>query len=425
MRVAHAPRQRFWSGGWSYAGAPRGMVRAPMTRNSPPFALTVAVGLIAASGCGGTVVGSGVAAGTSNPCTGGNALPTGVLATGQHMPSGLVVDCANVYWINLGTPPAPTGGKSSNPYTDGQVMKCAIAGCDNNPTVLASGRLHGLMLGPMPIALDATSVYWDDITPLSGDPTFVGHLFKCSISSCNDTPTVLAPGFAYALSVDGSSAYWTTYDQTQIMGCPVGGCASPSLLASLPSNEFPAGIAVDGTNIYWAIQLGGVMKCAINGCSSSLTSLVAGLRDPTPGITPPGGGPASAVSELGPIALDDTNVYVVDTYGSGLGRILKCAKSGCNNSPTTLASGLSGATGVAVDANNVYWTEAGDSVVAGQMLAGAGRVAKCAVSGCNDSPTVIAANQDGPTGIAVDATHVYWATYGGNATDGKISVAAK
>jgi hypothetical protein len=167
------------------------------------------------------------------------------------------------------------------------------------------------------------------------------------------------------------------------------------------------------------------MKCAINGCSSSVTSLVAGLRDPTPGITPPGGGPASAVSELGQIALDDASVYVVDTYGSGLGRILKCAKNGCNNSPTTLASGLSGATGIAVDADNVYWTEEGDSVVAGQTVPGAGRVAKCSIGGCNNTPTVIAANQDGPTGIALDAMRVYWATQGGNATDGKISVAAK
>jgi hypothetical protein len=58
-------------------------------------------------------------------------------------------------------------------------------------------------------------------------------------------------------------------------------------------------------------------------------------------------------------------------------------------------------------------------------VTGAGRVAKCAVGGCNDNPTVIASNQDGPTGIAVDAMHVYWATSGASTTDGKITVAAK
>ena len=83
--------------------------------------------------------------------------------------------------------------------------------------------------------------------------------------------------------------------------------------------------------------------------------------------------------------------------------------------------GLSGAIGIAVDAGNAYWTETGDSVVAGRTVAGAGRVAKCATGGCNDSPTVIAAQQDGPTEIAVDAAHVYWAAYGIGAMDGTLA----
>ena len=395
-----------------------------MTMNFGVFAFTVAASLTGGSGCGGTPVGSGASPDASSVCTGGNSVSAGVLATGQHMPSGLAVDCANVYWINMGTPPPPTGEKPAGPYTDGQVMKCAIAGCDNHPTALASGRQQGLTHGtPLPIALGATSVYWNDTTPLSSDPAGSAHLFKCSLGGCNNAPEMLAPGFAYALSVDGSSAYWTTYDTSQIATCPIGGCASPTASTSpaLP----PTGIAVDAASIYWAVELGGLMKCAIHECSRSVTTLVTGLRVGPPITDPSGMTYSGAVSLLRQIALDDANVYIVDSYGSGLGRILKCAKNGCNNSPTTLASGLSGAVGIAVDADNVYWTEAGDNIVAGQMVAGTGRVAKCAIGGCNDSPTVIAANQAGPTGIAVDAMHVYWATYGGSATDGKITVAAK
>ena len=398
--------------------------RTAKTMNCRLSALTIAVGLSGGLGCVGSTVGGGPSP-DAGVGAGGKGVATGVLATGQHMPSSLAVDGTNVYWVNLGTAPSPTGGKEAEPYTDGQVMKCAISGCDGHPTVLASGRHQAPSGSIAPFALGANGVYWNDVTPLSSDPTGYAHLFSCPLGGCTNAPTVLATGFAYALSVDRSSVYWTTYYNTQIMACSLEGCANPTTLASLASNEPPTGIAVDAANIYWAVELGGLMKCAIRGCSSSVTTLVTDSRDGPPITDPSGTTLPGAVSQLRQIALDDANVYIVDSYGTGLGRILKCAKNGCNNSPTTLASGLSGAIGIAVDADNVYWTETGDSANSGPTPAGAGRVAKCATGGCNDSPTVIAAHQDSPTGIAVDTAHVYWAAYGIGATDGTISVAEK
>ncbi len=390
--------------------------------------VAVAIGSLGWSGCGEVGARSGSAGADTGPADGdaqGGPAAMGVLATGQHSPSGLAVDETNVYWINVGDLPPNPGGKPTGPYTGGQVMKCAIGGCDNNPTTLASGRQQGLSLGsPLPIALDAINVYWNDWTPLAGDPSLT-HLFKCAIGGCDNAPTAVAPGLAFALAVDGGSAYWTDPYESQITTCSTDGCASPTALTLLPSNALPTGIAVDATSLYWTLQLGGITKCAVDGCSPSLTTLATGLTDPNPGITPPGGGTATAVSILGQIAVDDTNVYVVDRNAFGLGRILKCAKNGCNGSPTTLASGLSGAVGIAADGNAVYWTEAGDGDVAAESGAGPGRVAKCAIAGCGNSPAVIAANQNAPGGIAVDATHVYWTTGGISATDGTINMAMK
>jgi hypothetical protein len=88
------------------------------------------------------------------------------------------------------------------------------------------------------------------------------------------------------------------------------------------------------------------------------------------------------------MAVDTTNVY-----WSG---VMKCAVGGCNQTPTRI-SGTGGGFGLAIDAANVYWTDGGTS----------GSVYKCALAGCT-TPTALATAQGVPLGIAVDATSVYW-----------------
>jgi hypothetical protein len=78
--------------------------------------------------------------------------------------------------------------------------------------------------------------------------------------------------------------------------------------------------------------------------------------------------------------------------------------------PIALASNLSSPTQVAVDDANVYWTNYG-----------AGTVVRCAVAGCNGTPTPLAQMQGGAFAIALDAAHVYW----GNQTGGQIMGLAK
>jgi hypothetical protein len=96
------------------------------------------------------------------------------------------------------------------------------------------------------------------------------------------------------------------------------------------------------------------------------------------------------------VAVDAQNVYFTD---SGDGTVRKCAVSGCAQA-TALASGLAEPLGIAIDATTVYWTNHGD-----------GTVMSCAIAGCSQ-PSVLASGQDGPYGIAVDATAVYWTNRG-------------
>jgi hypothetical protein len=63
--------------------------------------------------------------------------------------------------------------------------------------------------GPTTIAVDATDVYWSTRDSGAGD----AKIMKCAISGCNGQPTVVvsAQSEIGGLAVDGASLYWTAF----------------------------------------------------------------------------------------------------------------------------------------------------------------------------------------------------------------------
>jgi hypothetical protein len=385
----------------------------------------------AGSGCGGMRFDPHNCGACGNDCMGGACqagacvpLPAGVLATGQLSPTSIVTDATNVYWVNEGMPPLAS---SSQPTSLGpvQILKCAKSGCNNSPTVLATddssdegdgSRLRGL-------AVDGTNVYWAS----------ANALFACAVGGCNNSPTVLNrftvsqtagwPGIPPEIAAVAGNVYASDSSAATRFAVDAGGSIP---LWSLASGLWMA-IGVDDASAYIGTTFGEIVSCALGGCSGAPTLLV-----PEPAQLSP-------AYQLGQLAVDDTNVYwalgamgigynpvsngfVTGCAGTGqvpLGSILECAKGGCNDSPTTLASGLSCPTGVVTDGSSVYFTEPqyyGGGPTPGLSDANVGRIGKCNVAGCSNQPTTLAGKLNNPRGIAVDADHAYWTDFGSGGT---------
>jgi hypothetical protein len=164
----------------------------------------------------------------------------------------------------------------ANNFDDGTVMKVPIGGG-------ASTTLASQQDAPSALAVDANSVYWA-----------AAGVMKVSLAG--GTPTTLVSAIAAGIAVDGTSLYWT--DGLNVMKIPlVGGVTA--MLASRQNGS--AAIALGASMVYWTNVPG-----AGGGC-------------------------------------DEASVLGVPIAG-GI--------------PTTLASGQSYPRHIATDSTSVYWTNA-------------------------------------------------------------------
>ncbi len=188
--------------------------------------------------------------------------------------------------------------------------------------------------------------------------------------------------------MDATNLYW--FDGSALMACAKDACKPKVLASSLPGPYGGAGLAVQGTELYFVAGQNqeAVYECATDGCTEA--GIVASLSTAPLAIT-----------------ADATGVYMITENENGVS-VMRCAPGGCATwIPTVLASSQGSvppAPGIAVDGTNVYWTvQATAPGEPGDLLA-------CAVGGCNGQPTTLASGQAAPGVIAVDGTSVYWGT---------------
>ncbi|HEY1696753.1 MAG TPA: hypothetical protein VGG39_31540 [Polyangiaceae bacterium] len=272
------------------------------------------------------------------------------------------------------------------------------------------------------------------------------------------TVKLLVPGLSQpqvVLIQNGQAYFSEVISAGPILKVPITGGADSTLASSQP---YPMGLSIDANNIYvWnsgsfsgSSSLnnsdGTVVQVPLNGSSATTlaTGMVVAFNAPYlnavtndvskvyfvtggPGtagsinVVPIGGGSAAQVlyanqSFPQAVVTDGTNLYwgnwgTFDAQGNynNDGTIMK-APIGGGSTPQTLASNQSAPAAIAIDGQNVYWTNIGKLSAGGLPAPNTGSVMQVANSG-SGTPITLAGNQDVPLGITVSGTTVYWAEF--------------
>jgi len=225
-----------------------------------------------------------------------------------------------------------------------------------------------------PFVFDQTNLYFAES---SGGYT-TGPVARAPVAGGTATVLASSMGFTAGIAVDGSNVYWVDQDQGTVNRVPIAGGSATQLASGL---ETPGGLALQGGILYLTDPGGDLLSVPAGG------GVVKTL------FTGPGIPPNTEYADYSPaLVADGENVYFsVCPSGGAAATLYRAPLAG--GAPTALASSC--ASGIAVDGHDVYWTE-GDTVSA-VPIAG-GTVSVVAVS-----------DQLISAGPAVDAASVYWA----------------
>jgi hypothetical protein len=290
-------------------------------------------------------------------CAAGQCQPI-QLRAGQDFPHYLVVDSDHVFWT--------TGGQDMG---NGTVMRVNKDG--TGPRTLVDDGLK-----PRGIAVDDSFIYWSD-----GVDGALHRIPKTADGSGQDQ--VLVPGQAMTESgegfvlLDGGRAYWSHGQAGSIRSATLGGADVTEHVSGQPG---PTQCAIlDGT-LYFTVTEPELRRVPLAG------GMVEVLANPDNRL------PNTHVT-FGIVVLDGGLVYRESDYGAGLnGRVMRFMPG---RDIFSVLVDSAGARDIAADATHLFW--ASEDV---------GTLSRARRDGSEAIP--LAVGQEDPTGVAVDAEALYW-----------------
>jgi sugar lactone lactonase YvrE len=166
------------------------------------------------------------------------------------------------------------------------------------------------------------------------------------------------------------------------------GNAKPARVALLGPRAVRTAIATNASHVFW-IQSDAIVRAPKAGGEASIVAKVT-------------------AANVQRIVADDAHVYWTD-HGRGdpmwMGRVYRASLA---DGTVTPISDVETPTGIALDADTVYWTSLGGGRILARKKSGG-------------DTFVLARDQRGPFAVVVDAHHVYWT----NVNDGNVCRADK
>jgi hypothetical protein len=312
----------------------------------------------------------------------------GACNAGQCMPLAIATDQLGPVWMTQ-TPDRVFWTNDDGAY--GNISSAYKA--DGGLGVLAA---YPLADQPWGITTDDASIYVANRAS--------GTVMQCTLTQCTQQSILDDSGIDDTnVAVSGGYLYFIQAIADDISRVPIDGGALQQV--ALPNTtgfygEY-AGLVTDGTYVYWSEPDNGrIYRQGIAGGKAILVLQLGAGSYPTTLLLNQG---------LLYYATLDNTVAVINADGTG--------------TPMTFTTTARYPWGIALDDTYVYWTEQGD-LDNMNVSKGNGGVFRCPLAGCTQ-PEALASNLVGPRGIVVDATAIYFGTFGTLKSDGAIWRLAK